>query len=104
MGEEMRETKMSSLPPWSVTMTTTPNSTKRYWGARIEWIGMGFWSAIQVNKKAPSVRIITFGWALYFGRILPKPKTIVYSSAEITAGKHWTDTKAKGVRDAKNSN
>lgn len=72
---------------WTVTTTTYPK--EREWGARFEWLGMGYVLAIQVNA-APSLRVILFGWAIYVGKLLPKPQTIQHSLPEIAAVKGWT--------------
>ena len=84
---------MSAAQKWSVTTTTT--SAQREWGVRLEWIGSGFVFSLQV-VAAPAVRIILFGWSLYFGRLL-KVTTITHNIDDVAASKGW-------VRDAKSSN
>lgn len=81
---------MSAAQKWSVTTTTT--SAQREWGVRLEWIGSGYVFSLQV-VAAPAVRIILFGWSLYFGRILSPPKTYHFDLGEIAVSKGWKHEK-----------
>lgn len=84
----------SNAVPWSVTATNFTG--ERHWGVRFEWIGMGYVLAFQFNP-APSCRVILFGWSVYFGRVLDKPKTIHYDLGEIAASKGWKHVRSNDV-------
>jgi hypothetical protein len=55
------------------TVTTTHFKQERHWGVRLEWLGFEYLLAVTVNK-APAIRIVLFGVALYAGKLLEIPK------------------------------
>jgi hypothetical protein len=57
------------------TVTTTKYATQRYWGARFDWLGLGYVLHIGMSR-APAMRICLFGCAIWFGKIPPKPQVI----------------------------
>lgn len=77
---------MSNNQKWSVTTTTT--CSRREWGAKLEWVGGCFIFSLQVNVTAPAVRVILFGWSLYFGRLIVV-KTHHFCPDEIAESKGW---------------
>ena len=70
---------------WSVTTTVVGGDRK--WGTRFEWVGSGYIFSLQV-VLAPAVRIILFGWSLYFGRLL-QVKTFGTNLNAIAESKGW---------------
>jgi hypothetical protein len=67
------------------TVTTTHFDTTRRWGARFEWMGLGYVLHIGVSS-APAVRLCLLGCGIWFGRIPPKPKVQVLSAKTVTTG------------------
>ncbi|NDD52556.1 hypothetical protein EBZ39_01540 [bacterium] len=67
------------------TVTTTHFDTTRRWGARFEWMGLGYVLHIGVSS-APAMRLCLFGCGIWFGRIPPKPKVQVLTKTVTTGG------------------